>query len=173
MNRFLLALLACALVPAGNRAAAQSISIGPNGISLSGVPSSVDVQLDSSGLRVTTTSPRAAPSPVRGVTSASRPFDCRGRSVTVRGDNQRLTLLGRCASVTLKGNRNTVQISRVGSISIQGSGNRVTWTAALSGAKPLLRLSGSGNAVVSARQATTPPSVRPRPAAPRRTATRL
>ncbi|GAA3999229.1 hypothetical protein GCM10022631_07580 [Deinococcus rubellus] len=184
MNRLLLALLACAFVPAGSWAAAQSISIGPNGISLSGLPSSVrgqssvNVQLDSSGLRVTTTPPRAATlPPAKGVTLASRPFDCRGRSVTVSGNDQRLTLLGSCASVIVKGNRNIIQVNRVGSISIQGSGNRVTWTGAISGVKPLLRLSGSGNVVMSARKAAPQPAVRPKPAAkpaaPPRTATRL
>ncbi len=182
MNK-LLALLIWVPVLVGAQASAQSISIGPGGISVSGVPSSVNVQLDSSGLRVTTTSPRAAPSPVRGVSSASRPFDCRGRSVTVTGNNQRLTLTGSCAAVLVKGNRNTLQVSRVGSISIQGSGNRVTWVSAISGAKPLLRLSGSGNVVSSSRrvvaQPAAQPTVRPKPTAapkpvaPPRTATRL
>ena len=179
MNK-ILALLIWFPALAGAQASAQSISIGPNGISVSGVPSPlrgqppVNVQLDSSGLRVTTTPPRAAtPPPTRGVTLASRPLDCRGHSVTVSGNNQRLTLTGSCASVILKGNRNTVQVNRVGSISIQGSGNRVTWTAAISGAKPLLRLSGSGNVVGSARNVVAQPVVQPRPAAPPRTATRL
>ena len=178
MNKILVLLL---WFPAllGAQASAQSISIGPGGISVSGVPSSVNVQLDSSGLRVTTTSPRAAPSPVRGVSSASRPFDCRGRSVTVTGNNQRLTLTGSCAAVLVKGNRNTVQVGRVGSISIQGSGNRVTWVSAISGAKPLLRLSGSGNVVSSSRRVVAQPAIQPKPAAlpkpvaPPKTATRL
>jgi len=181
MNKFL-ALLIWVPVLVGAQASAQSISIGPNGISVSGVPSSVNVQLDSSGLRVTTTSPRAA-APTRSVALASRPVDCRGRSVTVTGNNQRLTLTGSCAAVLVKGNRNTLQVSRVGSISIQGSGNRVTWVSAISGAKPLLRLSGSGNVVSSSRrvvaQPAAQPTVRPKPTAapkpvaPPRTATRL
>ncbi|WP_161880791.1 DUF3060 domain-containing protein [Deinococcus alpinitundrae] len=174
----------------GAQASAQSISIGPGGISVSGVPSPVrgqppvSVQLDSGGLRITAPSPRTA-APTRGVTLVSRSVDCRGRSVTISGDNQRLTLTGSCASVILKGNRNTLQVSRVGSISIQGSGNRVLWTSAISGAKPLLRLSGSGNVVGSTRSVVAQPAIRPKPAlpfkpvvqpkpiAPPRTATRL
>ena len=49
------------------------------------------------GPAVTTTSP--APPPRQRRLAASRPVDCRGRSVTVTGNNQRLTLTGSCAAV--------------------------------------------------------------------------
>ncbi len=173
MNRLLALLLACALVPAAPQARAQSLSIGPGGISFSSAPGQPALKLDinKSGLRLS-----AAPSrttlPVR--TASPRTVRCSGAGVTVRGSRQRLTLLGSCAQLSVTGSQNVITVERVGRIQIQGSRNTVLWKVALGGSSPSLRLSGSGNTVQGTRPrpsavTITPPNptkLQPRQPAP-------
>ncbi|AZI44760.1 DUF3060 domain-containing protein (plasmid) [Deinococcus psychrotolerans] len=177
MNRFLK--LACLFGLLGAQASAQSLNINSSGIRFESAPAapgqpSVSVRLGESGLSISST-----PVQTRRVqpTQTNRTLRCNGGNLNLRGSGQRLTILGNCAAVNITGSRNVLSVERVGQISIQGSSNRVTWKAALSGAKPLLRVSGTGNTVLSAARPVAAPT-QPKPALkpvqkPSKTATRL
>jgi hypothetical protein len=81
--------------------------------------------------------------------SVTETIECRGRSFDLDGADNTFTLLGECPSVSINGTTNTVRVESVGSISINGMGNKVVWGSAIGGAKPRVSLNGLGN---SARQ---------------------
>lgn len=184
-TRLLLSLLVAGLALSGP-AQAQSITIGPDGVTLAPAPgqNAPEVRIDQNGIRLGVPAP-AQPGRVRA-TPVVRTQRCNDNHVVLRGSGQRLRLTGRCASLTVTGDRNTVSLERVGLITVRGSRNTVTWGAALAGGRPLVRLSGAANAVraaqvIAARPApvrpspTVAPAVKPRPAPakPPKTATPL
>ncbi|TSA87518.1 DUF3060 domain-containing protein [Deinococcus detaillensis] len=179
MNSFLK--LACLFGLLGAQASAQSLNINSSGIRFESAPAtpgqpSVSVRLGESGLSISSTPVQTRRVRVQP-TQTNRTLRCNGGNLNLRGSGQRLTILGNCAAVNITGSRNVLSVERVGQISIQGSGNRVTWKAALSGAKPLLRVSGTGNTVLStARPIAAPAQPKPAPKPiqqPSKTATRL
>lgn len=140
---------------------AQSLSIGPNGISISSgtTSSDVTVQLDQNGLRVGTAAPPpplGRPKPMTIPPNAR--LNCAGKAISVRGSGQNLTLVGRCPQVTVSGSGNTVRVEQVGRISVTGSRNTVIWTKGLTSAKPSTFVSGSGNRITASRPAPVVPS---------------
>ncbi|RJF72628.1 DUF3060 domain-containing protein [Deinococcus cavernae] len=146
MKKILLTALACC-----GMAGAQSLSIGPNGVSLS-TGANVTLRLDQNGLRVgvNQNAPR--------IPSRPQTLNCAGRAVKVSGTNGRVQLLGRCPSVTVTGSGNTVQVEQVGRLVVTGSRNRVTWRKALGGPRPTLLVTGAGNQVAAGGYVATRPA---------------
>ncbi len=91
----------------------------------------------------------AAEGPLQfGENGVSGSHACGGRDVVVNGNYCRLTLEGKCGTVTLNGNTNTVRITgTVGTISTMGNGNTVAWVAAANAKPPHVSDLGSGNQV--------------------------
>lgn len=147
-------------------AQAQSITIGPDGISVTPAPGQTDVpniRIDNNGIRVTAP---ARPGGVR-VTPVSRTMSCNGRTVNIRGEGGRVKLLGNCPLVSITGSRNTVSVERLGQVNVRGSANVITYSAALRGGRIAQSLSGSGNSVRAAGvSAVRPAPVRPAPVKP-------
>lgn len=158
-NRFLPAVLAGLFGLAG----AQSVTIGPGGVSLntSNTSTGLTFRLDSNGLTVRPNQP-APPQPAPVVTTRAQTVNCAGRNMTVTGSGGRVNLLGRCPRVTVSGSGNTVSIEQAGKIAVRGNGNTVTWRKTLNGSRPTLILSGSGNRVSSSGYVAAAP-VRPAP----------
>lgn len=159
MTAFLLAVL----LGSAGLAGAQSLSIGPNGVSFStgSAPNDVSFRLDQNGLRVGVNQPAPA------ITAGTQNLNCAGRAVNVTGSNGRVNLLGRCPSVTVTGSGNTVQIEQVGRVVVTGSRNNVTWRKALTGTRPTLLVTGAGNRVAATGYtAARPAPVRAVPARP-------
>lgn len=154
----LTALLACSL----GLADAQSLTIGPSGVSLSTGSTRHDLTFNwnNAGLSVRTN--QSAPV----MTTRTQTLNCAGRNMTITGSGGRVNLLGRCPSLTVSGNGNTVSIEQAGKIAVRGNGNTVTWRKTLYGSRPVLRLSGSGNRVSGSGYLASAPlrPVRPAPA---------
>lgn len=169
MKTALLPLLLGACLLSGP-AQAQSITIGPNGISVTPAPGQTDVpniRIDSNGIRVT--APGTAPARPGGVrvTPLSRTMNCNGTNVTIRGDGGRVRLLGNCPLVNVNGSRNTVSVERLGQVNVRGSFNVVTYGAALRGGRIAQSLSGPGNSVrASGAGAVRPVPIKPSPVKP-------
>jgi hypothetical protein len=73
-------------------------------------------------------------------------IQCHGQAVQVNGMSQDLTLLGECPDVQVNGTGNTVRIELAGTIQVNGTNNKVTWGAGISG-RPQIENSGTGNSV--------------------------
>lgn len=76
-----------------------------------------------------------------------RSIDCTGRDAEVDGNALQVVLNGTCPTVRVSGHGNQVDIGTVGTIAITGSGNKVHWVAARSGAQPSVEDTGDGNDV--------------------------
>jgi hypothetical protein len=74
--------------------------------------------------------------------NADRTHDCGGDSAVVNGNRNELKFRN-CAGVTVNGKDNTVDAGEVDSLTVMGSGNRVTW----SGDKPTIVNLGRNNTV--------------------------
>lgn len=77
-----------------------------------------------------------------------RALKCSGDAMTVGGNSNRVTLTGNCTQVVVNGNKNVVTVVAVGQIVINGKQNTVTWSRSLKGAKPITRITGTGNKIV-------------------------
>lgn len=153
-----LALLAASTSATSGTASAQSLSIGPNGISMStgNTANDLKLKLDQNGLKITTSAPQ---------TPQNRVLNCAGRAVSIRGNSQTVTLTGRCPQVSISGSGNTVRVAQVGKINVSGSRNTVYWTKGLTTAKPSLSVVGANNRVTATNPA---PAFRPNsPAVPK------
>ena len=82
---------------------------------------------------------------------------CAGQPVRLEGNHNTVALAGACRSLLLKGVANTVRLRVVpgGTIHVEGSANRVSFTAA--GAPPTLEALGPDNEVTQAADAAPPP----------------
>ena len=80
--------------------------------------------------------------------NAARTMKCSGDAVTVGGNSNKLTLTGNCTQVVVSGNKNVVTVVAVGQIVVNGKQNTVTWSKSLKGAKPLTRITGTGNKIL-------------------------
>jgi Protein of unknown function (DUF3060) len=74
-------------------------------------------------------------------------FDCQGGYVRVDGNLNVLTITGSCTVLTVEGNKNKIRVATVGSIVLDGNQNQVSWSKALTGARPVVSNTGSGNSV--------------------------
>ncbi|MFB9994645.1 DUF3060 domain-containing protein [Deinococcus oregonensis] len=80
--------------------------------------------------------------------NSARALKCSGDAVTVSGNSNKLTLTGNCSQVVVNGNKNVVTVVAVGQIVLNGKQNTVTWIRSLKGAKPMTRITGTGNKIV-------------------------
>jgi Protein of unknown function (DUF3060) len=170
MKTFLRPLLLGACLMYG-LALGQSITIGPDGISVTPAPGQTNVpniRIDNNGISVTAPAAPTRPGGVR-VTPAGRTTACNGRTVNIRGEGGRFKLLGNCPLVSVTGSRNTVSVERLGQVNVRGSANVITYSAALRGSRIAQSVSGSGNSVRAANVAVVRPApipVRPVPVKP-------
>jgi hypothetical protein len=74
-------------------------------------------------------------------------LDCKGRHVSVSGEDNKLTLTGTCLSVEVSGDRNELVVDVLGEASLAGDENRIQWKRAASGNAPEVTDSGDGNSV--------------------------
>ena len=72
---------------------------------------------------------------------------CSGDALTVSGNSNQLTLTGSCTQLVVNGNRNVVAAATVGEIVVNGNSNKVSWTKALKGLRPIIHAPGNGNTV--------------------------
>ena len=65
-------------------------------------------------------------------------INCQGKSpsLNVNGKGNTIHFKGTCDQLNMNGSDNRADMERIGSITVQGSGNRITWVAASSGPKP-------------------------------------
>jgi hypothetical protein len=78
-------------------------------------------------------------------------FDCRGRSVSVGGNYNKVILRGECGSLTVDGTGNDVKLESVGAITTMGNNNNVTWARGLHGQNPRISNPGSNNKILKAQ----------------------
>lgn len=92
--------------------------------------------------------PGAGTAPERIIGSGlNQTYDCGNRSVSVLGSQSTLRFTGVCESVTVTGSGNTIKISAVGSITVLGNTNKVSWTSGATGGSPQVRNVGNDNSV--------------------------
>ena len=72
--------------------------------------------------------------------------DCGGGSANVAGTNADLTLRG-CKAVVVVGDGNRLDVGYVESLSVMGSGNRITWSLGPSGQRPKVANVGTDNTI--------------------------
>lgn len=70
-----------------------------------------------------------------------------GTEVEVTGASNTVTVTGECKSVTVSGASNKVKVEAVGTITVTGSDNAVTWKRGLGKAKPKVSRTGVNNKV--------------------------
>ena len=76
-----------------------------------------------------------------------RAFPGAGRTLVIRGSDCRISVLGPAARLTVSGDRNTVNLSGVGSIVVTGRRNRVRWGDEVGGRGPKVTDRGAKNVV--------------------------
>lgn len=79
---------------------------------------------------------------------AARAMKCGNDAFTISGNSNKVTLTGNCTQVVVNGNKNVVTVVNVGQIVLNGKQNTVTWSKSLKGAKPLTRVTGTGNKIL-------------------------
>src|SRR5262245_13835824 len=85
-----------------------------------------------------------------------RTVDCgNGGSVTIMGSDHKLTLRGRCESVSVTGTHHLVQIQGLGRLTVTGVDHRVEWEYALTGDQPVVLKTGLRNEVVQVKGGTS------------------
>ncbi len=84
-------------------------------------------------------------------TSESGNFPCGGREVEVVSDAtaNSYTLTGECKKLTVDGVSNTVNVEKVGEISVAGISNKVIYGEGLNGKNPKIKKSGPSTSVDS------------------------
>ncbi len=78
-------------------------------------------------------------------------IDCRGRAFKLDGASNHFVLLGECPELSIEGAGNVVDVERVGTIRINGAGNKIFWGEALVGRIPDNFNEGAGNEIVQKR----------------------
>ncbi len=71
-------------------------------------------------------------------------------TVSIAGNDLKLTLTGMCGVVEIAGNDNTIIIDGAESISVPGNQNVVTWKRGPGGKDPKIAVVGNGNKVAKA-----------------------
>lgn len=79
-------------------------------------------------------------------------LDCDGKSATIVGANNEMTITGHCQLLSIEGaaNRVHVQMAKNGVIRVTGASNEIDW-ATPDGSKPRLQITGAGNRISKAR----------------------
>ncbi|HET9140726.1 DUF3060 domain-containing protein [Actinophytocola sp.] len=73
----------------------------------------------------------------------SKTIPCDGRTVAINGSANKYTFTGECAAVNVNGARNEIRIATATEISVNGSFNKVTWSAG----EPKTSNTGQGNTI--------------------------
>jgi len=81
-------------------------------------------------------------------TQPQQTVDCGGNAVHITGNNGKITLQGTCSEVVLVGNDNQIQVKTVGTISVTGHNNQISWQRAIGGERPQVSQHGYENVVV-------------------------
>lgn len=84
---------------------------------------------------------------VPGTVTGSGTFGCSNRVVTVSGHGSTVTLTGTCTAVSVTGTDDTVRVAAVGTITVTGSDDHVTWQSGPSGDAPTVHDSGAHNVI--------------------------
>jgi hypothetical protein len=75
-------------------------------------------------------------------------FACNGQAITISGSDAKITLTGACASVAVTGTDDKVAITSVGTISVTGRDDHVTWQSGPSAnAAPVVHNAGVASTV--------------------------
>ena len=74
-------------------------------------------------------------------------YNCNGRDVSVNGNKCELVFEGRCGSISVNGNKNTVHVDAAASIAVTGNKNRVTWSAGVDSSSPSVSNLGNKNSI--------------------------
>jgi hypothetical protein len=75
-------------------------------------------------------------------------FACNGQAVTISGSDAKITLTGTCASVSVTGTDDKVAITSVGTITVTGRDDHITWQSGPSAdATPVVHNAGVANTV--------------------------
>lgn len=84
-------------------------------------------------------------------TSEGGSFLCGGREVEIVSDAtaNSYTLTGECKKLTVDGVSNTVNVEKVGEISVTGISNKVIYDEGLNGKKPKIKTSGTSTSIDS------------------------
>jgi hypothetical protein len=79
----------------------------------------------------------------------AQPITCADRDIVVSADGQRYSLVGKCRSLIVEGDRNMVSIALVpgSTLTVSGSGNQVYWTG--KAPAPTILDAGSGNRITA------------------------
>ena len=79
-------------------------------------------------------------------------LDCEGGAVDINGANNTLIVHGSCTRLTLQGagNRITIDLAKIASISITGANNDIRWKGAAT-TKPKITSVGIGNKIYRAK----------------------
>jgi hypothetical protein len=84
--------------------------------------------------------------------SETHQHECQpNEDVFIDGASNTVTLTGPCRELQVDGANNKVTAEIIGSVSIEGANNLVTWKKALSGKKPKVTTDGAGNTVKQAK----------------------
>lgn len=76
--------------------------------------------------------------------------ECNSNAVQITGNHGSITLRGTCSEVILVGNDNLVRSETVGTISVTGNNNNITWISGLQGQPPQVTRSGKDNLIAQA-----------------------
>lgn len=78
---------------------------------------------------------------------------CSGDSplLNVAGDGNKIQMKGQCKKLNLTGEANQVKLALIGSIHAVGDNNKVIWTSALKGGKPVVVSVGDNNVISKAK----------------------
>jgi hypothetical protein len=74
-------------------------------------------------------------------------FPCANLAVTISGGGSDITLTGTCQSVTITGNDDTVRLDGVGTITVAGSDDHVTWHSGGAASAPTVHNTGADSTV--------------------------
>ena len=93
-----------------------------------------------------------AEDPVVNISQGTGAFTITGEctEINVNGDKLKVTIANTKA-LHLNGSSNTVVVTEVGEILINGTKNKVSWKKATSGKRPSTTVNGKGNAVAKAK----------------------
>jgi hypothetical protein len=89
-----------------------------------------------------------------------------GKKFVFTGNSNKIRITGDCASFTLSGSDNEVELDRVGNVNLVGRANRVTYLSALDAAEPTISTVGSDDTVTRREPAQAAPAQQPPPQTP-------
>ncbi|MES2459040.1 MAG: DUF3060 domain-containing protein [Armatimonadota bacterium] len=101
----------------------------------------------SAPLEAQTRAPRQSNIVVNSRQGINQSYAVNGRTVSVRGSNNRIRLTGYSSFVRVTGTNNVVSVDAARAIAVSGRNNRVTWRRRANGISPRISRTGTGNQV--------------------------